>query len=73
MAITPRLVDLTQAIKAPTSYSWQAAYRAALLETDWTKMVELVTQRSLKYTKGGWSFLKTLPERMKNVRQSSMR
>jgi len=25
-----------------TSYSWQTSYRAALLETDWTKMAELV-------------------------------
>lgn len=25
-----------------TKYSWQDSYRAALLETDWTKMVELV-------------------------------
>jgi hypothetical protein len=29
-------------IKVPTSYSWQDSYKAALLETDWTKMVELV-------------------------------
>jgi hypothetical protein len=26
----------------PTSSSWQNLYKAALLETDWTKMVELV-------------------------------
>jgi len=26
----------------PTSYSWQDSYQAVLLETDWTKMVELV-------------------------------
>jgi len=26
----------------PISYSWQDSYRAALLETDWAKMVELV-------------------------------
>jgi hypothetical protein len=29
-------------IKVPTSYNWQDSYKAALLETDWTKMVELV-------------------------------
>jgi hypothetical protein len=42
MAISQRLVDPYREIKVPTSYSWQDAYRAALLETDWTKMVELV-------------------------------
>jgi hypothetical protein len=41
MAISQRLVPYRE-IKVPTSYSWQDAYRAALLETDWTKMVELV-------------------------------
>jgi hypothetical protein len=42
MAISQRLVDPYREIRVPTSYSWQEAYRAALLETDWTKMVELV-------------------------------
>jgi len=42
MAISQRLVDPYQEIKVPTSYSWQESYHAALLETDWTKMVELV-------------------------------
>src|SRR6266404_585680 len=42
MAISQRLVDPYREIRVPTSYSWQDAYRAALLETDWTKMVELV-------------------------------
>jgi hypothetical protein len=40
MAISQRLVDPSRMMR--TSYSWQNTYRAALLETDWTKMVELV-------------------------------
>ena len=42
MAISQRLVDPSREIRVPTSYSWQDAYRAALLETDWTKMQERV-------------------------------
>jgi hypothetical protein len=42
MAISQRLVDSYREIRVPTGYSWQNAYHAALLETDWTKMVELV-------------------------------
>ena len=42
MAISQRLVDPYREIRAPTSYGWQDSYEAALLETDWTKMVELV-------------------------------
>ena len=42
MAISQKLVDPYREIKIPTSYSWQDSYKAALLETDWTKMVELV-------------------------------
>ena len=42
MAISQRLVDPYREIGVPTSYSWQESYQAALLETDWTKMVELV-------------------------------
>ena len=41
MAISQRLVDPLREIKVP-SYSWQQSYQAALVETDWTKMVELV-------------------------------
>ena len=41
MAISQRLVDPYRKIRVPT-YKWQASYQAALLETDWTKMVELV-------------------------------
>ena len=33
---------VSQGIKVPTSYNWQDSYKAALLETDWTKMVDLV-------------------------------
>src|SRR2546428_1827904 len=33
---------VSQGIKVPTTNSWQVSYQAALLETDWTKMVELV-------------------------------
>jgi hypothetical protein len=42
MPIRQGVADSHRETKAPTSYSWQASYRAALLETDWTKMVELV-------------------------------
>jgi hypothetical protein len=41
MAISQRLVDPHREISVPT-YKWQASYQATLLETDWTKMVELV-------------------------------
>jgi hypothetical protein len=40
MAISQRLVDRSGEFKL--TYSWQESYHAALLETDWTKMVELV-------------------------------
>jgi hypothetical protein len=40
MAISQSLVDPYREIRVPTS--WQDSYKAALLETDWTKMVELV-------------------------------
>ncbi len=42
MAISQRLVDPSREISVPTRYSWQDSYQAVLLETDWTKMVELV-------------------------------
>ena len=42
MATSQRLVNLYREIRLPISYSWQDFYKAALLETDWTKMVELV-------------------------------
>ena len=42
MAISQRLVDPSREFKVPTRYSWQDSYQAALLETDWTKMEELV-------------------------------
>jgi len=42
MAISQRLVDCSQEIKVKANYSWQPAYLAVLLETDWTKMVKLV-------------------------------
>jgi len=42
MAISQRLVDPSREIKVPINYSWQDSYNAALLETDWTKMVERV-------------------------------
>ena len=73
MAISQRLVDPSRMIRVPTRYSWQDSYRAALLETDWTRMVSWFRQQSPKYTKGGWSFLKTTTEHKKNVRLSSMR
>jgi hypothetical protein len=42
MAISQRLVDRSGKFKLTPRYSWQDSYHAALLETDWTKMVELV-------------------------------
>ena len=42
MAISQRLVDPYREFKVSVRYSWQESYHAALLETDWTKMVELV-------------------------------
>ena len=42
MAISQRLVDPYREFKMSVRYSWQESYHAALLETDWTKMVELV-------------------------------
>ncbi len=42
MAISQRLVDPYREIRAPASYSWQGSYHAAVLETDWTKMLERV-------------------------------
>ena len=42
MAISQRLVDPFREFKVSVRYSWQESYHAALLETDWTKMVELV-------------------------------
>ena len=62
----------SRTIRVLTRYSWQNSYRAALLETDWTRMVEF-RQQSPKYTEGGWSFLKTTTAHKKNVRLSSMR
>jgi len=41
MAISQRLVDCSREIKV-TNYGWQTLFRTALLETDWTRMVELV-------------------------------
>ena len=42
MAISQRLVDHSGEFKLTCIYSWQDSYYAALLETDWTTMVELV-------------------------------
>ena len=42
MAISQRLVDPSREFIVSVRYSWQESYHAALLETDWTKMVELV-------------------------------
>jgi len=42
MAISQRLVDPYRQIRVPTSHSWRDSYRAALLETDWTKMQERI-------------------------------
>ena len=42
MATSQKQVDCSREIRVKTSYSWQTSYRAALLETDWTKMAELV-------------------------------
>jgi hypothetical protein len=40
MSVSQRLVDPYREI-VPT-YKWQASYQAAVLETDWTRMAELV-------------------------------
>jgi hypothetical protein len=42
MSISQRVVDRFGEFKLTTRYSWQDSYTAALLETDWTKMAELV-------------------------------
>jgi hypothetical protein len=42
MAISQRLVEPYPEMRVPTSYSWHDSYKAALLETNWTRMVELV-------------------------------
>jgi hypothetical protein len=42
MAISQRLVDPYREFKVSVRYGWQESYHTALLETDWTKMVELV-------------------------------
>ena len=42
MAISQGLVDPYREFKVSTTYIWQELYQAALLETDWTKMVQLV-------------------------------
>jgi hypothetical protein len=42
MATSQRLVDPYRQIRMPTSHNWQDYYRAALLETDWTKMQERI-------------------------------
>ena len=42
MAISQRLVDPYREFIVSVRYSWQESFHAALLETDWTKMVELV-------------------------------
>jgi hypothetical protein len=42
MAISQRLVDPSREFIVSVRYSWQESFHAALLETDWTKMVELV-------------------------------
>ena len=42
MAISQRLVDPYRQIGVPTSHRWQDSYRAALFETDWTKMQERI-------------------------------
>ena len=42
MAISQRLVDPSREFKVSVRYSWQESYHAALLENDWTRMVQLV-------------------------------
>jgi hypothetical protein len=42
MAISQRLVDPSREFIVSVRYSWQESFHAALLETDWTKMVDLV-------------------------------
>jgi len=42
MAISQRLVDRSGEFKLTPRFGWQDSYHAALLETDWTRMVDLV-------------------------------
>jgi hypothetical protein len=51
MAISQKLVDPSREFELSTRFSWQDSYNAALLETDWTKMVELVRAAETKIHK----------------------
>ncbi|HEX3352974.1 MAG TPA: hypothetical protein VHS34_09145 [Terriglobales bacterium] len=51
MAISQKLVDPSREFELSTRFSWQDSYNAALLETDWTKMVELVRVAETKIHK----------------------
>ena len=42
MAISQRLVDRSGEFKLTPRFGWQDSYHAAPLETDWTRMVDLV-------------------------------
>ena len=46
-----------------TGYKWHEVYRAALLETDWSKIEERIERRRLRYTKGSTSSIWTTAER----------
>ena len=51
MAISQKLVDPHREFKVSVRYSWQKSYHAALLENDWTKMVELVQKAESELNK----------------------
>lgn len=42
MSINQILADPSREIRVPSSDCWQDSYNAALVETDWAKMIELV-------------------------------
>jgi hypothetical protein len=73
MSISQRVVDRFGEFKLTTRYSWQDSYTAALLETDWTKMVELVQAAESEIHKRRLQLSQTTMERRKNTRPSSMR
>jgi hypothetical protein len=62
---------VSQGVKVPTTNSWQDSYQAALLETDWTKMVDLVQKAESEIHKRRLELSED--HNGKNVRLSSTR
>ena len=72
MAISQRLVDPYRQIRVPTSHSWRDSYRAALLETDWTKMQERIQTAESEIHKRRLVLSKTTAGHRKKGKLSSM-